>query len=147
MATDDTRPERWTRGQQLPAIFGRFDLQWGKETSGFSSRPNTVFSVRSDNTFRVHSLPSSRQYNVRFSTSLSVCYYAMAFWFSPALLHLSGFLRKTAQSTICPNSWCELNSKTSELCFGSFLLGYVAQPSSSSFQSVWLLSHRWMQQV
>jgi hypothetical protein len=27
MATDDTRLERWTRGQQLPAIFGRFDLQ------------------------------------------------------------------------------------------------------------------------
>jgi hypothetical protein len=62
--------------------------------------------------------------------------------------HLFGFLRKTAQSTICPNSWCELNSKTSELCFGSFLLGYVAQPSRSSFQSVWLLSQlRWMQQV
>ncbi len=50
--------------------------------------------------------------------------------------HLFGFLRKTAQSTICPNSWCELNSKTSELCFGSFLLGYVAQPSRSSFQSL-----------
>lgn len=155
MATDDTRA-REREMDERPAASGYFWSFWftvrKRNWRVLVSTEYSLLSVRSDNTFRVHSLPSSRQHNVRFSMSLSVCY-ILRRWFlflSPAWLVLHIFLDFCGRrhSTICPNSWCELNSKTSELCFGSFLLGYVAQPSRSSFQSVWLLSQlRWMQQV